>query len=1161
MKAVKAHVNGNGVLYSENLKKVGKMEISVLDCFSKLSHEKETARFDAGISLIRHLNQLTIPDINNEAEAELNKELKYALTRIIRSLGSSKLFSKKGHYVTLTGFLTLYPMFPVEKILTIMDEELHPVNSNPKSENADIYLGRILVCGALIRSKIVGKCTVDLQLRIIDYLINAGNQRSYLSSVSTSFLIDFLNNTDGKSLSISVFSVIEKEIGKPWKEQTLDTFYLLLFMEEKFPSLVNHNFILNKIGTDDLISTESMEYVLGVLTDLPRIKSYQHPVFKLFCEKLIKAELVNEFWTGMDIRFKKPSRTDEYLAIEILKLLLPNITKKAILPQLLSPNFLAYMLKKFLYCRKKHTDEILHGFKEFLTILVSVINSDDIKPKYKIAVLKKLMLDPGDLMIERRTGTKVVQRITSSLNMECVKKLSKIYCNIIENSEPKLKGGNPEPWTNAERTYAAQLLTKLLTHPNILSDREWRLSQLKFLFKCGICDVSNIGVELAPHIKECFYRALDHKLPKLSDLRNLLSELVHYLRAEISSDDLKLRTPLSNEATEAWKKVICLIEALEKTKKNTQAIPIFHTMSLHMGLQLFSDTEMAITSINELESCYQRVTKNIQKKNKDNESKSKVEDKEKEEPKWAEVVVDLLLSLLSRTSHLLRSLVNCVFPHVCSHLTNAAIYQILEILDVKTDKNPLSIKSDEPESMDEDEESDESENDIAENGVETSEVSEDDSDSDSENNQTDFEEDETVNDRLRMAVQQALGEASFQTDDEDIDIDQIDEVEGKRLDESLAAAFRILKENRQNRSKKQEKSSQALTHFRVRVIDLLESYLESSPPMAIVFDILVSLFALLEFCIKDHHQNPLENRVRACLKKLAGIKKFNNVEGVDDELLINTLKIVIEKGERSAFICQEMGDKLAECCIFLIRCSQQTNLSNETLVNVMGENLTNFFKKRDCILPASLFKNLLQLCWVGNWELAPLLVNFAFDSSIRSFRRGQALEFLTIFYRNSRLIQTDETHMKIRKKVEKQLCHNSVNCFKELLIAHKTETSSNNEAGKEVKQKFVYLLLTLLHTVHPQHLKDAWNWQKIADAIMEYRANVSLAKDSRTAYNKLTAQIGFSIKPAKKRKISEPKVNGKSQAKESLNNELDTPPMSEGLLTSTKKRKKENGKR
>lgn len=156
--------------------------------------------------------------------------------------------------------------------------------------------------------------------------------------------------------------------------------------------------------------------------------------------------------------------------------------------------------------------------------------------------------------------------------------------------------------------------------------------------------------------------------------------------------------------------------------------------------------------------------------------------------------------------------------------------------------------------------------------------------------------DETLTDRLRIAVRQALGDPATQTDDEDIDVDEMDDDEAKRLDESLATAFKILRENRQSRSKKQEKTSQTLTHFRIRVIDLLDIYLETCPSMAITLNIIVPLFALLEFCIKDPHQKPLEHRVRACLKKLSTIKRFNDTTGVDNSLLTTVLKVIICDG-------------------------------------------------------------------------------------------------------------------------------------------------------------------------------------------------------------------------------------------------------------------------
>jgi DNA polymerase phi len=35
-----------------------------------------------------------------------------------------------------------------------------------------------------------------------------------------------------------------------------------------------------------------------------------------------------------------------------------------------------------------------------------------------------------------------------------------------------------------------------MQHPEIMSDHEWKLEQLKFLFSLGLCEVTNVGTEL-----------------------------------------------------------------------------------------------------------------------------------------------------------------------------------------------------------------------------------------------------------------------------------------------------------------------------------------------------------------------------------------------------------------------------------------------------------------------------------------------------------------------------------------------------------------------------------------------------------------------------------------------------------------------------------------
>lgn len=62
------------------------------------------------------------------------------MKRLVRSLGSSKTTSRVGFYATLTAFLLMHPELSIDKFLSIVDNELHPANSNSKSVRKLIYL-------------------------------------------------------------------------------------------------------------------------------------------------------------------------------------------------------------------------------------------------------------------------------------------------------------------------------------------------------------------------------------------------------------------------------------------------------------------------------------------------------------------------------------------------------------------------------------------------------------------------------------------------------------------------------------------------------------------------------------------------------------------------------------------------------------------------------------------------------------------------------------------------------------------------------------------------------------------------------------------------------------------------------------------------------------
>lgn len=149
------------------------------------------------------------------------------------------------------------------------------------------------------------------------------------------------------------------------------------------------------------------------------------------------------------------------------------------------------------------------------------------------------------------------------------------------------------------------------------------------------------------------------------NLTSLLTSINNHLFVKKS---WTLSTPLTEESIESWERMFKLIKKIDKTPNKSIAVT-FGTMNLQLGLQLFQDPEMAISSIDDLHKCYEKHCSSTVK-----------EEVDEDEPQWVEVVVDLMLSLLSRSNHLLRSLVNCVFPHICPHLTPAAVHLIISVI-------------------------------------------------------------------------------------------------------------------------------------------------------------------------------------------------------------------------------------------------------------------------------------------------------------------------------------------------------------------------------------------------------------------------------------------------------------------------------------------------
>lgn len=615
----------------------------------------------------------------------------------------------------------------------------------------------------------------------------------------------------------------------------------------------------------------------------------------------------------------------------------------------------------------------------------------------------------------------------------------------------------------------------------------------------------------AGSLKTAFYGGLDLKLPKLDDRVYILTKLFDHLNSRITKDNLEtlLRSPISEETYYMFQKTVQSVTKIEKKRKGQAGLKtVFLTLFLQMGLELFNETKLATDSINELFACYKKSRKS-RKDSVTSLDETTTED-DQNEPLWIEVVVDLFLNLLSHNSHLLRHMVNCVFPHLCQYMSVTAVHQILAVLDPHNEDNPLSKRG--SESSDDEDFEDENEKTINSTNGEEDSATEDEAEEDSESEE-EVDVKESVNDKLRMALQAALSQnGGSLTDEESVDLDDLSETEGNELDKALAAAFKQHKPNR-GKQKKQSKDDETLTHFRIRVLDLIEIYINSTPSLDLSLQIMLPLLQAIEFSIRDNHQLPLHNRLKSCLKKLTNLKKFSGTE-VDETQLCECLKSLLEKGTKTTWIVQDMRVEIAQCCIFIIKCSDIV-ISSETtskktkkklknaLTDIISSELYSFFHNRDSLTPIVLFKNILSMSWEGCLALVPLMLEYIFDSEVKPFKKNQATELLKIFYLNQRYLNPNKD--KITEALKDQ--HET---FSDSLITFFTDLRGETHDGS-VKEKFVCSLFNLLSTMKTCCLNlDNINWKKIGELVSEYRSHVTFSKDAKSSFNRLCQRLGVS---------------------------------------------------
>lgn len=983
---------------------------------------------------------------------------------------------------------------------------------------------------------------------MIEILINASHYKSYHSSLAYTFLFELLEKLNESQFEQTMWPLMQKELKRPWEKQNINTVHFLIKCQSKYPAVVDENFLSTSLHANEILTPLAYKHLARMYWSQASIMTaVTHPSYEAlgqFLSESIAEKKLLDFWQKeINEILLAPTKSKEIVTLRLLTIIFDDgkIKPKTALA-LLSNAFISLITKSLRSGKQQECSPAL--YTEFFDAVEKYMKQDAVTETDKVAIIQKFIDHPGTLMIEKYTPNRVIHKFIAQLKGEGVQQLFEFYKSILLDRKAK-SAKSDEGWLHIEREYCVQMLQTLLMQKSIHNNSEWRAEQLQFLLKFGIFYVNKkteaivkerdpdvLANDLAHKLKQAFFSSLQAKSQNIETERSTLLSIVEYCHKQITgkSSAKTLRHPLAENVIQAWQKMYTNVTAKKKSKK--MLYNVFDILLMHMGLQLFVDAPLAIFSIDDLEKCMERSQSKIKAK-----GKSKATSNETNEAEWIEVVVDLFLQLLSQSKSFMRSVVDNVFPELCPNLTPAAVDQILLMLDM-SEKNPLTPhnaaeESDgsDDESENEDENAKESDDENEESADEEAEDSSDDEDLTEEE-----EEEGTATDQLRSVVMQALGGAMPETDTESVDLNDMDDEEAERLDAALSDAFKSLRKKTGGSKKKtklERTTNTTVMHFRIRVLDLIEIYLKTSPTLAITLNILADLIPMYEQCVGNKDLQPLVNRLQRVLRMLLNLREFASIDNVTEIKLYELFQSIINVKAHPAAI-NEQNKLRSNLCAFLIAVSQLLKSPDQILLEAFAGCLENFLISRNPQVPYPVFSDILKTRWTGVWHLGQIIARTSLlkADKRRPFRRSQAIDLLDIIYKNHAFIAHDISEFnEFKTKIEaaiQEYVQWAVQCDK---VSPKEFTS----------------LLLLLQEIHKcsqtiAEYKCSIKWPKLCDNIQLIRQKLEL--DSYQVYFTFCKlleikEIKNSEVHASNKKNSTKPVNGHQQKDEEMDQDDD----------------------
>ncbi len=306
------------------------------------------------------------------------------------------------------------------------------------------------------------------------------------------------------------------------------------------------------------------------------------------------------------------------------------------------------------------------------------------------------------------------------------------------------------------------------------------------------------------------------------------------------------------------------------------------------------------------------------------------------------------------------------------------------------------------------------------------------------------------------------------------------------MDKGLSAVFQSMKKSSSKKKTKKERIIvTTVMHFRIRVLDLVESYLKVAPSMEICLEIMLALFGMVELCV-DSELKPLSERVDKVLVRLLNLRNFASVANVEEEHLCKLLDGLMQRKVNPA-ILDTYNKLLSKSVAFIVSNLHLVAAQNGSVLAAITKYATEFLDTRNPKMNFVLLKEIFKLRWNGIWSIGVSMAEHGFDSTnknLRPLRRMQLFDLLGQLYKN---------HGFIKQNSE------SIGKWSRKIVGRVIKYVDSMEQMGKVQPKEFLALTTMLCEVHKcgrsvdtLKLNEKIDWKEVGEKVQNIRQKIVL---------------------------------------------------------------------